>query len=147
MSVKPIYKLVTRAEWEAVQAEGVYRGSHHDKRDGYIHFSTATQLAETARKYFCGVPDLLLLVVDVEALESSPSSCPSPLGEKGLPNSLSPRGEGWGEGVRLLRWEASRGGDLFPHLYADLPLIAVRSAVAIPLDADGTPIIPQKLAE
>ena len=149
MSAKTIYKLMTSGEWEAAQAKGAYRGSVHDKRDGYIHFSTAAQLAETARKYFSGVPHLVLLVVEVEALESPPSSCP--LRGEGTPSQpLLPApsplaGEGWGKGV-LLRWEPSRGGDLFPHLYVDLPLTAVRSAVPVPLDANGTPIIPQDLA-
>ncbi len=153
MPAATIYKLLTRAEWEAARAEGVYRGSAHDARDGFIHFSGAGQLAETARKHFAGVPDLVLLAVDVAGLEKTPSSCPSPQGEKGPSNCpppsekgrssfpLSPWGEGRGEGV-LLRWESSRGGDLFPHLYADLPLSAVKSATAIPLGADGLPIIP-----
>src|SRR5690348_3560632 len=107
-----IYKLMTRDEWAAAETAGSYRGSAHDVRDGYIHFSTAAQLAETARKYFSGVPGLVLLAVDVEALESALPS----LAEK-------------------LRWEPSRGGDLFPHLYADLPASAVHSAIAIPLAA------------
>jgi uncharacterized protein (DUF952 family) len=155
-----IYKLLTRTEWDDAQEGGVYRGSEHDKRDGFIHFSTAAQLGETARKYFSGVPDLLLLAVNADALKSAPSTCPSPQGEKGRPNSLSQpypladmatlhgklakaslRGEGWGEGV-LLRWEPSRGGDLFPHLYCPLPLSAVKSVTPISLAGDGTPIIP-----
>ena len=65
MPAATIYKLLTRAEWEAARAEGVYRGSAHDARDGFIHFSTAAQIGETARKYFAGVPDLVLLAVDV----------------------------------------------------------------------------------
>jgi uncharacterized protein (DUF952 family) len=119
-----IYKLMTRSEWEAAQASGTYCGSHHDLRDGYIHFSTARQVVETGRKYFSGVPDLVLLAVAVEALESGPLS----LGDK-------------------LQWEPSRGGDLFPHLYADLPTSAVRSVVATPLANDGTPLIPEGIAE
>ena len=65
MKVRTIYKLMTAAEWEAAWAEGVYRGSEQDQRDGFIHFSTAAQIAETARKHFSGVPDLVLLAVDV----------------------------------------------------------------------------------
>jgi uncharacterized protein (DUF952 family) len=123
-SNRTIYKLMTRGEWEAARATGSYRGSAHDLRDGYIHFSTAAQLGETARKYFSGVPGLILLTIDVEALErASPS-----LGEK-------------------LRWEPSRGGDLFPHLYAELPASAVRNAVAIALAGDGTPLIPEDITQ
>ncbi len=156
MTAAIIYKLLTRADWEAAQTAGVYRGSADDLRDGFIHFSTAAQLAGTARKHFTGVSDLVLLAVDVAALESPPSSCPSPLGEKGRSNarfaqgegrsslSLSPRGVGWGEGA-LLRWEPSRGGDLFPHLYKDLPIAAVTSVTAIALGEDGAPIIPDQL--
>ena len=78
MTAATIYKLLTRAEWEAARTEGVYRGSAHDLRDGFIHFSTAAQLGETARKYFAGVPDLVLLVVDVAALNGrpAPGTCP-----------------------------------------------------------------------
>ncbi len=61
MQVKTIYKLLPAAEWEAAWAEGVYRGSEQDQRDGFIHMSTAAQIAGTARKYFSGVPDLVLL--------------------------------------------------------------------------------------
>ena len=79
MPAATIYKLLTRAEWEAARAEGVYRGSAHDARDGFIHFSTAAQLAGTARKYFAGVPDLVLLAVDVGALNKRPTPHPVPL--------------------------------------------------------------------
>ena len=119
MQAETIYKLMTRGEWEAARAEGVYRGSAQDQRDGFIHFSTAAQLGETARKYFSGVPDLVLLAVDVEVLEKLPSPC-SP-GEGTAAAVSSPLGEGRDEGVSPLRWEPSRGGDLFPHLYATLP--------------------------
>ncbi len=166
MPAATIYKLLTRGEWEAAQAAGVYRGSAHDARDGFIHFSTAAQLAGTARKYFAGVPGLVLLAVDVEALKKPPS-CPSPQGEKGRPNCPRPdslshpqadadtlekqahQGELAREraGVRgdILCWEPARDGDLFPHLYEDLPISAVRSIIAIPLGADGIPILPDRL--
>ncbi len=116
MTGKIIYKLLQRGEWEAAQAMSIYRGSAHDLRDGFIHFSTAAQLGETARKYFSGVPDLVLLAIEVEALSG---------------NSL--------------HWEPSRGGDLFPHLYADLPIQAVTSVVSIPLAGNGAPILPSDL--
>jgi uncharacterized protein (DUF952 family) len=159
MGANTIYKLLTRAEWEAARAEGVYRGSAHDKRDGFIHFSTAAQLAETARRHFSGVADLVLLAIDIERLHSLPSSCPSPArGEdtvlhdtalkrgRGSGNSApSPlAGEGWGEGGPL-RWEPSRGGDLFPHLYVDLPIAAVKGERPLALGEDGAPILPNDL--
>ena len=83
MAAATIYKLLTRGEWEAARVVGVYRGSAHDARDGFIHFSTAAQLGETARKYFAGVPDLVLLAVDVEGLNKarSPHPVPLPMGE------------------------------------------------------------------
>jgi uncharacterized protein (DUF952 family) len=159
MSVRTIYKLLTREEWEAAQGAGVYRGSARDLRDGFIHFSTAAQLRETARKYFTNVPDLVLLAASVEALTMlltpHPAALPPPSparGEGTLPISgVSPlpsreRGRGEGEEQSALRWEPSRGGDLFPHLYIPLPLSAVKRVTAIPLGEDGTPIIPGDLA-
>ncbi|HYD45700.1 MAG TPA: DUF952 domain-containing protein [Phenylobacterium sp.] len=104
-----IYKLLGAGEWAAAQAAGRFEGSEVDRRDGYIHFSTGAQVAETARRHFAGRDDLLLLGLDAE-----------PLGE-------------------TLRWEPSRGGDLFPHLYAPLGVAAVDEVRAIPLAADGTP--------
>ena len=142
MQVKTIYKLITAAEWEAAWAEGVYRGSEQDQRDGFIHLSTAAQIAETARKYFSGVPDLVLLAIDTEILESLHT--PLPQGE-GATASLLPGGEGQDGGKSPLRWEPSRGGDLFPHLYAMLPSAAVQSATPAPLADDGTPITPHDL--
>ncbi len=106
---KVAYKLVDRAEWEAARAGGAYDGSAVDRADGYIHMSTAAQLAETARRHYAGRQNLVLVEVDLPAL---------------------------GEG---LRWEASRGGDLFPHLYGPLPLSAARSERRLALAADGSP--------
>ena len=91
MPARTIYKLLTRSEWEDAQAGGVYRGSSHDWRDGFIHFSTAAQLGETARKYFTGEPDLVLLAVDVGALDKDPLTLSLSPGEKGRWNpSQSP---------------------------------------------------------
>jgi uncharacterized protein (DUF952 family) len=137
MGANTIYKLLSRAEWEAARAEGVYRGSAHDKRDGFIHFSTAAQLAETARRHFSGLADLVLLAIDIEHLQSPPSSCPSP--------AISPWREGGNEGGLSLRWEPSRGGDLFPHLYADLPIAAVKGERPLALGENGAPILPSDL--
>ncbi|MFY9641577.1 MAG: DUF952 domain-containing protein [Rhodomicrobium sp.] len=153
MPERTIHKIMTKAEWEAARASGVYRGSAHDLRDGFIHFSTAAQLAGTARKYFSGVPGLVLLAVDVAVLNQprSPHPVPLPLGEGTLAPgvvqaSRLPWGEGQDEGCALLRWELSRGGDLFPHLYGDLPIAAVKSVTALPLAEDGIPILPGNVA-
>jgi uncharacterized protein (DUF952 family) len=96
--VATIYKICEQAAWRAAEQAGVYPGSGVDARDGFMHFSTAHQLAETAVRHFAGQTGLMLLAVDAEALGAA------------------------------LKWEPSRGGDLFPHLYAALPLSAVRRA-------------------
>jgi uncharacterized protein (DUF952 family) len=90
-----VYKLMPRTQWEAALADGVYRGSADDRRDGFIHLSAADQVEGTARKHFAHVPDLLILEVDAGVLGPA------------------------------LKWEPSRGGALFPHLYGDLPVEAV----------------------
>ncbi len=107
-----IYKIMGRGEWAAAQAAGVYAGSEHDRRDGFIHFSTAEQAAETAAKHFAGRDDLLLLTIETG---------------------------GFGE---ALKWEPSRGGALFPHLYAPLPLNAVMRVQDLPLGKDGAHFFP-----
>jgi uncharacterized protein (DUF952 family) len=107
-----IYNLCRRPDWEAAQRLGRYEGSADDRRDGFIHFSTATQVAESARRHRAGVADLLLLVIDV-----------APLGT-------------------ALRWEPSRGGQLFPHLYAALPVSAVSAVHELPLGPDGIHVFP-----
>ncbi len=99
-----VYKICPRAAWQAAEAQGVYSGSADDRRDGFIHFSTASQLAGTAEKYFAGQTDLVLVAVVASALGPS------------------------------LRYEPSRGGMSFPHLYGTLPLSAVRSVAALPWD-------------
>jgi uncharacterized protein (DUF952 family) len=102
-----IYKILTTAEWEAALAAGGFDGSAVDLADGYVHLSGADQVVETAARYFAGQRGLTLLAVD-----------PAPLGA-------------------ALRWEPSRGGALFPHLYGRLPVSAVVEAVALP---DGLPV-------
>ncbi|NJC40258.1 uncharacterized protein (DUF952 family) [Brevundimonas alba] len=101
------YKLVDGAAWERARVAGVYEGSEVDHADGYIHMSTAEQLAETARRHYAGRTGLVLATVDVHAL-----------------------------GVAL-RWEPSRGGDLFPHLYGPLPLSAVAAERGLSVRQDG----------
>jgi uncharacterized protein (DUF952 family) len=108
-----IYKICQAAEWRAAQAAGAYDGAAIDRRDGYIHFSTAAQVAETAAKHFAGAGDLVLVAVDAAALATA------------------------------LKWEPSRGGDLFPHLYGALPLAAVRWTKALPLGGDGRHVFPE----
>ena len=102
-----IYKVATRAQWEAACAAGTFTGAPVDLADGYIHFSTAAQLAETLARHFAGQRDLLLIAVDADTLGAD------------------------------LRWEPSRGGHLFPHLYAALPVALAREVAAIPVDEDG----------
>ncbi|WP_436776693.1 DUF952 domain-containing protein [Yinghuangia sp. YIM S09857] len=97
-----IYKLLSTREWESAEAAGVFGGSEVDREDGFIHFSTASQLGGTARRHFGGRTGLTLLAVDADRL---------------------------GDG---LRWEPSRGGELFPHLYGDLPAAAVTWAAELP---------------
>lgn len=106
-----IYKLLTRPEWLAASDAGGFTGAPVDIADGYIHFSTAAQAQETGRKYFSGVENLVAVAFEAEAL---------------------------GEG---LKWEPSRGGDLFPHLYGPLPTALAVEAMPVELDADGVPIL------
>ena len=107
-----VFKICSKDEWSRAEKEKVFRGSAVDLRDGFIHFSTAEQVAETAAKHFAGRNDLLLIGVDAEALGES------------------------------LRFETSRGGALFPHLYADLSLSAVRFVEPMPLDKSGNHLLP-----
>jgi uncharacterized protein (DUF952 family) len=141
MANTTIYKLMGRQEWEAAQAIGVYRGSAHDLRDGFIHFSTAAQLGETARKHFSGVADLVLLAVGTEGLTSPrPQHLQTSEGMDPHPASRSSNLQS------ALKWETSRGGDLFPHLYGELSLGAVISVTPLRLGVDGMPVVPQDLA-
>jgi uncharacterized protein (DUF952 family) len=109
-----IYKICSAAEWAAAEAAGTYRGSAVDHKDGFIHFSTAEQAEETASRHFAGQAGLVLVAIDPDRLGAA------------------------------LRWEASRGGALFPHLYAELPLAAVQDVAPLPL-VDGRHIFPPQL--
>jgi len=108
-----IYKICDAALWREAECAGVFGGAPVDLADGYIHFSTAGQAAETAARHFGGMTDLLLVAVDAEALGAA------------------------------LRYEPSRGGALFPHLYGTLPLSAVRWVRPLPLDADARHVFPE----
>jgi uncharacterized protein (DUF952 family) len=111
--VTTIYKICGQALWHAAETTGELRGSADDARDGFIHFSAATQLEETAAKHFAGQSGLILVAVDAETLGAE------------------------------LRWERSRGGDLFPHLYGVLPLSAVRWARPLPDEVGGRRPLPE----
>ncbi|KTS39536.1 dihydroorotate dehydrogenase [Methylobacterium indicum] len=110
-----IYKICPAALWRAAEAAGRFDGAPVDLADGYIHFSTAAQAPETAAKHFSGQDDLLLVAVEAEALGEA------------------------------LRFEPSRGGALFPHLYGPLPLSAVRSVAPLPVGPDGCHVFPDSI--
>ncbi len=114
-SSAPIFHVCRAAEWQAAAATGAYGGSTQDQADGFIHFSGAAQVVASVAKHRAGQDGLVILKVD-----------PAKLGV-------------------ALRWEASRGGQLFPHLYGPLPLAAVISARPLPLGADGRHVFPEPL--
>ena len=108
-----IYKIVPKQLWSESVDTGSFTGSPADIADGFIHFSTAAQIHDTARKHFSGVPDLLLVAVPAGALGPA------------------------------LKWEPSRGGDLFPHLYGSLPVNLAIWVKPLPLDPHFRPIVPE----
>ncbi|HEX9463385.1 MAG TPA: DUF952 domain-containing protein [Alphaproteobacteria bacterium] len=107
-----IYHVCRRDEWQTAQAKRHYEGSSQDQADGFIHFSAADQVVASAAKHRAGQSGLLILEVDAE--------------------KLGPE----------LRWEASRGGAIFPHLYKPLPVAAVVRVADLPLGADGRHVFP-----
>lgn len=115
MATSTLYKIASATEWAAAEAAGVYAGAPVDLADGFIHFSDRDTVAETAAKHFAGRADLVLVAVD-----------PAPLGA-------------------ALRFEPSRGGRLFPHLYASLALDAVLWIRPLPLGSDGRHVFPEVL--
>lgn len=102
-----IYKVLGRDEWERAVAQGVFEGSEVDRQDGFIHFSAAGQLRETVRRHFAGRQDLILAAVEAETLGPD------------------------------LKWEKSRGGDLFPHLYAPLAIDRIHRAAHLPWQGEA----------
>jgi uncharacterized protein (DUF952 family) len=110
-----IYKILRAKEWAQLEKHGVFAGSADDLRDGFIHFSTAEQVRGTVEKHFSDEAALMLLAVESEPLEKS------------------------------LRWEVSRGGQKFPHLYGELPLALVKSSYEIRRGADGRHILPREI--
>ncbi|WP_083901059.1 DUF952 domain-containing protein, partial [Azospirillum sp. B4] len=107
-----IFHMCRADEWLAALAVGAYAGSSQDLADGFIHFSTAAQIVESAAKHRAGQTGLLILTVD-----------PGPLGD-------------------ALKYEPSRGGQLFPHLHGPLPVPAVLRADPLPLGDDGRHVFP-----
>lgn len=108
-----IYKIVPEPLWSDAAASGSFRGSPVDLKDGFIHFSTAEQVRETAAKHFAGVADLVLVAVDPDVLGTA------------------------------LEWEPSRGGALFPHLYAPLAVSLASWVKPLPLSPDGNHQFPE----
>ena len=113
MNDRMIYKIVSQSEWAAAEEAGRFLGSQVDLDDGYIHFSSREQVAETAAKHFAGQQDLLLVAV-----------CEDKLGDS-------------------VRWEESRGGQLFPHLYSELLTTVVDFVVPLELDEQGVHVMPE----
>jgi uncharacterized protein (DUF952 family) len=107
-----IYHMCRAEEWRAAEKTGSYAGSSQDAADGFIHFSTAAQIVESAARHRAGQAGLVLLAVDPVALGAA------------------------------LRWEEARGGVLFPHLYGALPCAAVRRVDPLPLGRDGRHVFP-----
>jgi len=108
-----IYKITTRAVFAPAEESGAFRGMPIDARDGYMHFSTAAQLRDTLRLHFAGEDDLLLLAVRTADIADK------------------------------LKWEPSRGGDLFPHLYGDLPVSTIAWQETISVAPDGKTTLPE----
>ena len=108
-----VYKICHAGLWREAERAGVFGGARVDLADGYIHFSTAEQVVETAARHLAAMPDLVLVAVDSATLGAA------------------------------LRYEPSRGGAMFPHLYGKLPLPAVRWVKPLPLDPDGRHVFPE----
>ena len=106
-----IYKILPRSEWDTARAAGAFAGSAVDLADGFIHFSGHDTAQRTAELYFKGQADLMLLIVEADDLGEA------------------------------LKWEASRGGVLFPHLFRDLKMDEVLAERALALGADGVPVL------
>ena len=112
MNPTTVYKVLTGPQMDALEADGSFAGAPIDLTDGYIHMSAAAQLTETVDKHFAGQDDLHVVAVDLDAI---------------------------GEAIR---WEESRGGQLFPHIYAALPLSAVIAYSPLERDEDGRVKLP-----
>lgn len=111
-----IYKILTADEWQALERDGESAGAPVDLADGFVHFSTGAQVAATAAKHFAGQAGLMLLAVEADRLGG------------------------------VLKWEPSRGGDLFPHLHAPLRRADLIWARPLPLGPDGAHLFPEGVA-
>lgn len=111
-SSKYVFKITTAALWQEAQTTGVLPRSPIDVQDGYMHFSTAAQSLETLKLHFAGQSNLQLLRIPT-----------APLGD-------------------ALKWEPSRGGDLFPHLYAELALASIEADISVSVSSEGVCEIP-----
>lgn len=110
-----VYKIVSFEEWDLALEQGTFKGAEIDLSDGYIHFSTEAQVRETAAKHFANRDDLLLVKVETEPM------------------------------ARHYKMETSRGGALFPHLYAELPVANAVEWQELPLDEDGSHVFPEDI--
>lgn len=113
--MRTIYKICPASAWREAERAGAYRGSLDDLRDGFIHFSTAEQVPGTLAKHFAGQSGLFLIAVEADALGEA------------------------------LKWEPSRGGDLFPHLYGDLDPASAGTITTLEVGADGRHRLPETL--
>jgi uncharacterized protein (DUF952 family) len=107
-----IYKICHAKDWARAEGDGTFRGTAVDFADGFVHFSTARQVAATAARHFGGMSELVLIAVRAESIASA------------------------------LKWETSRGGERFPHLYGALPVTAVAWVKPLRLDDDGRHVFP-----
>ena len=111
-----IYKVVKRQQWSDAEKNGVFAGAEIDLTDGYIHFSTAEQVVETVAKHFAGQSDLLIVAIQADEMGKD------------------------------LKWEPSRGGDLFPHLYGTFDVSIVKFVKELPLDSAGVHVLPDLIS-
>lgn len=111
-----VFKICSYTSWREAEAAGRFAGAPVDVVDGYIHLSTGAQVGETATKHFAGQSDLVLIAIDTGRLANL-------LGD-------------------ALKWEPSRGGDLFPHLYDNLPVAAISWVAPLPIGASGRHVFP-----
>lgn len=114
-SERTIFHICRRAEWDAAVRSGFYDGSSQDAADGFIHFSTAAQVVASAAKHRAGQSGLVLIEASVAALGAG------------------------------LKWEPSRKGELFPHLYGRMPASAAVRVLDLPLGPDGRHVFPSEL--
>ena len=107
-----IFKICDRTDWEAAERTGVYAGSGKDRADGFLHFSSDAQLAGTLERHYADAGNLVLVAVEADELEEA------------------------------LKWEISRGGEKFPHLYSALPVSMVKWTAELQRGEDGSFVLP-----